>query len=118
MKPGKILLELTDLRPLVHRATIPDDNHWTTKVPKQLSQKPGNGGVIEVIVDETAEVKSEVPTLGRDGQSADDRNFVPAPALMTDSLNNLRRLPFERPRATNQRRQQKAAFVDENQMGP
>jgi hypothetical protein len=118
MEAWIILLQLPDVRPLVHRTAIPDDDHWTTQVFEELPDEPGHGNMVEVVVDEIAEIQPEATRFRRQSQSSDDGDFVATSAAVSDLVEQLRCLAFGGQGATHQRRHEEAALVDKEQMRP
>lgn len=105
--------EFADRFAFVHAASIPDQDHRASKMLQQLANEPGDRGRFEMIVREGAEVETQMSALGRDGQSRDDRDLVAVfGAMLQDG-----RFALGSQGAADQRAKQRAAFVDEDQMG-
>src|SRR5437879_244532 len=118
MESRIILLELPDVRPLMHRTTVPDNDHGAAQVFEELSHEPSDGNMVEIIVNEIAEVQTEAIPFWRQRQGADHGDLVAASATMPNLVKELRGLPLEGQRATNQRRHEETALVDKEQMSP
>ena len=95
-------------------AAVPDDDDPTAQVLEQLPHKPGGCDCLEMVIDERAEIQTEMAPFGRKGQCRHQRNFMVVSALVFED----RRLALGGQRATHERREQQTALVDENQMGP
>jgi len=118
LQTWEVLQELADGRTLVHRATVPHDDHRAAQVLEKFAHEPGDRGVIEVVVDEAAEVQAETLLFRRQRQGADDRHLVTTSTAVPNFVEELWSLASQSHGATNQRRQEKAALVDEDNMCP
>src|SRR5262249_22129809 len=112
-----ILEELADFGTLVHGTTIPDHDHRAAQMLEQLAQEPGDGKAVVVIVDKAAEVQPQLLAFRRQAEGGDQRDFVASSALMSDFVDEDRSLPFGSQTATNKRRHEQTALVDQYQMG-
>lgn len=106
--------QLANLGALVHAAAVPDQDDRATQVTQQLANEPSHRRRFEMIVGKRAEVEAQTPSLRRDGQSGDERDLVAmlGPMLKDGSF------ALGSQGAADQRTEQSAAFVEEDQMGP
>jgi len=98
----------------VSRQPIPHNNDRSIQMPKQVTQEVEDlllsNGAVQVEV----KVPSQSPTSRRDGQASDGRDMP----MVSRTLTHDRRFSANRPSPPDQRSQQEACFINENQMGP
>jgi len=93
---------------------IPDHDDRAVEVSQQVAQEVDNLFLADRPVQVEVQIPAQSVAIGRDRQPADGRDA----AVMSRSLTHDRGLPSKRPGSANQGRQQKARFIDENQVGP
>jgi len=114
VEPRKRLLQVIHLAAAVHVAAVHDDDDLATQMLEEFAEEPDDSRRLEEIVEERAEVKAEMLPERRERQSRNQRDFV---TLFGFDLQN-RRFALGRQGAANEWREQQAALVEENQMGP
>jgi hypothetical protein len=98
---------------LVHRAIIPDDNDAATEVLQQVAQERRRLHVGDVAVGVGVEVEPQALSTRREGNPGDGRDLLPVSARHAQA----ERLAAWRQTTTNERIEEDAAFVDQNDMG-
>lgn len=106
-------LQLAYFRTAVHVASVPDHNDRATEMFKELPHEPSNCHGFKVIVDEGAEVQPEALGLRRKRQGGGQRHLV----VMLRPLFENGGLAFRGQCATDERRHEHAALVNQDQMG-
>ena len=104
--------ELLDFFPPVDSSPIPQQHHRTVKMPEQVSEEGPDIQASE-IPGATLDIKGQPPSFRGHGKGADGRNSVPLVEMVKEG-----RLPFRSPGAGDIGNEQKAAFIEKNQMGP
>ncbi len=97
----------------VHRPAVPHDDHRSAQTPQQAAEEIRRSLLIHKCLGVGRKVQPQMSPPWRDGQCCRGRDPITmaAPSLQHGSLS------ARRERASNQRREQEAAFVDQNQMG-
>lgn len=94
-------------------AAIPDDRRGRADQPRQVPKKGAHANGVEARIGrETKQTADAVPT-GRNHQGRDDRDFLSRPAALVQD----RRLAPRRPRAADERGNQHARLINEDQRG-
>ena len=107
------MLYLTNGIALVHRAAVPDDGHCTTQMAKKIAKKVSRSLGIDKLIRIAPPIQPEATSARRNGQCGGDRNpFVMRTLDFQDGS-----FPARRQRASHQRRHQKAALVDQDEVG-
>src|SRR5882757_277621 len=108
-QPSRVLfVEQTD-RFAMHSPAIQDDDQRTAQLPIQVAQKTAHVLGLDVVIEELeVQVQSQGP--GSDGQGSD---YAPA-VVAVPAVQHGRLAPW-RPRATHQRLQHQARFVEKHQ---
>jgi hypothetical protein len=101
--------ELGERRAVVGGGVVEQNDDRTVEVAEQLAEKSAHFFLADV-VEEKQIVQTQVLSLRTDGDSRDDRDFVPASLAMT--LNGGRAL--RRPSPDHQGGQQEAGFIGKN----
>ena len=96
---------------VVDGPAVPDHNDRTAYVSLQAAEKPEYLDTADVLAVEL-DVQAQAGSAGRDRKGRDGGDAVPSIAVAQQ-----RRLAFGRPGASNRRDQEKAAFVDESEVG-
>ena len=96
---------------VVDRPAVPDHYDRTAQVPLQAAEKPEDLDTADVLAVEL-DVQAQAGSAGRDRESRDGGDAVPSIAVPEQ-----RRLAPGRPGASYRRDQEKAAFVDESEVG-
>jgi hypothetical protein len=105
-------LQLADIWTSMHVATVPYYNDVTAQMSEQLAQKPGDGFLVKALIDETAEVQAQSLRFRGECQGRQQRSFLSVFGL----LEKAGRLATRSQSATDERREQHAAFVQQYQM--
>ena len=98
---------------LVGRQVVPDHHHAPTQVPEQVTQEVDDLFLADRPVPMKGQIPPQSAAARRDREASDDRDApVVAGAVPQD-----RRLAARRPGPADQRMQEKAGFIDENEVG-
>jgi hypothetical protein len=111
VKSGMVGQERSDLAMSMDRAAIPQQVDGTAEVAEQMLEEGADVEARE-ISRPTPEIERQVPPPWRHGQSAADRQPIVAVAVA-----QARRLPARCPRPADVGDKQKAALIDEHEMG-
>lgn len=98
----------------VHLPAVPNDNDPATEVPQEIAQEGDDVRGLEVAVLERADEQAQPLSARRQREGGHDRHLLPVPATNGEEG----RLAARRERAADQRIQQEAALVEENERGP
>jgi hypothetical protein len=98
---------------LVRPEPVPHHHQPSVQVAQEVAKKRNDLFLTNAEVHVEPQVLSQAPPAGRDRHPADGRH----PAAVPHVGANDRRLSAQRPRASDQRMQQKARFIDENEVG-
>src|SRR3989338_3132197 len=112
MKPVMLAQEVLDDDAFVDGASIPKQHHRSPQMPKQIAQESHDLHTRDVGAVE-AEIKAKSYPAGRDGDSGDGGDPITPVAVSED-----RGLSDRRPGLAHVRNEEKAAFVEEGEMGP
>jgi len=112
MKTLGLFQENFDVCPFVDRPTVPDQNNMPAQMMQQMPQKSNDFRSGDVMGMKT-DIKTQVLTTRRYGETSDDRDPI-TPVAMTKDRCAARRCPS----FTNVRYEQKPAFVQKGKMGP
>lgn len=104
--------ELLDFFPPVDGSPIPQQDHRTVKMPEQVSEE-GSDIQPGEIPGARLDIKGQSPSFRGHGQRTDGRNSVPLAEMVKEG-----RLSFRGPGAGDVGNEQKAAFIEKDQMGP
>lgn len=96
---------------VMDRAAIPEQDDRTAQVPLQAAEELEDLETADVLAVEL-HIQAHVSSAGRDCESRDGGDAVPPIAVMQQ-----RSPALGGPRASNSRDQEKAAFVDEGEIG-
>ena len=111
VQPRKAAAELSDAIALVDARVVPEHDHGTAKVPKQVPEKRADLLVSDVLL-VGLEVEADPLAPGRDADPGDHREAVMAVAMADD-----RRSSARRPGLAQGRDQEEARLVDEDDVG-
>lgn len=111
-QPVIVVQHLTNGIALVHGTAIPDDGHRAAQMAKKIAEEVGCPLGIDEFLREAPPIQPEATAARRDRQCGGDRNPI---VMRTLDFQN-RSLPARRQRASDQRRHQEAAFVDQDDM--
>lgn len=112
MEPAVVAKELLDDGAPVDGAAIPQEHHGCAQMPKEVAQKADDLHPRDVDGME-AKVKSKPLSRWGDRDGGDGRNSIPLVAVSEDGGTADRR-----PGLAHIRNEEKAAFVEEDEMGP
>ena len=96
---------------LVDAGVVPEQNHVAAKVVQQVFEKRAHL-VVPDVVGVALEVEADVPALGRDRDSGDDRDSISSIAMAHDGG-----LASRRPGLAQHRDQEEPRLVDEDDVG-
>ncbi len=111
MKSRKASTDLANSVALVNARVVPDENHVTTKVAKEMSEKIADFAVTDVLGMDL-EIQAHAPSFRRDADSRDDGEAIMPVAVVND-----RRLTPRRPGLAESGNQQEARLVGEDYVG-
>ncbi len=112
VEPRVLLNELPHQNAPVLAATVPEEDHRATEVPKQLLKKPDDLGRLDVLVTMEPGVQGDASPPRRDADRGDGRDLGPV-----SSTAQMRRVTPRRPGSDHAGHQQEAALIKERQMG-
>lgn len=104
--------ELSDCRPLMVVAVIPQQNYMAAQVFEQLSEEGNHFGRPNVLLQMESGVEGKLPALRRNRDCRDGRDFLPVSRTPQD-----RGLPARGPRSADVGDRQESAFIEEYQIG-
>lgn len=105
--------ELSDDRPLVVVAAIPNDDDLAAEVLQKIPEKRDDFVCREEAIRIRGKVEAESLSGGRDTHPADDGDFVPMSAIGVEH----RSLADDRPSSPYDGIEKQARFVDQNEVG-
>ena len=112
VQPTKPAQERADERPFVIAAAIPDDDHLAAKMPQQGPQERYDSRRIDIVLGVGAEVEPESASQRGDADCRDRRDLV----TMPPEAGKHGSTAFRRPGPANQRVEEEAAFVDQDEV--
>jgi hypothetical protein len=111
METGMLALEFCQQFSVVRSRIVEDRDHWTTQVPQEVAEEHANLFLPNVVEVKLVE-KVQVLALRADGDSRDDRDFVPPITMPMHGS-----LAARGPGLDDIRDQQEPGFVGEDDMG-
>jgi len=111
-QPREPSKQVPDEGPSMDLDAVPEHDDGSTKVVQQRAQEGTDVGRTEVLARQALDVETAVATARAEGHGRDHRN-----AVMLVPVTHQRRLAPQRPGAPHRRRQEEAAFVDEDEVG-
>lgn len=112
LKARVVQQHLPDRRPFVDLAPVPQQDDRAGHVTQKLSQERGHMHGLEVVLPETG-IQSDVPADRADREGGQGRD-----AVVLVAVGNPWSLTLRAPRPSARRNEQKAALIQEGQMGP
>lgn len=105
--------KLLDRAPLVETGVIPEKNHGAAPLLEQLSEESSHLRGTDIFIRVKPGIEGDAPAFGGDTEGRDGRDFLP-----TTGTPQNRGLPSGRPGSGDVGNKQKAALIQEDQMGP
>src|SRR5437016_7485913 len=96
---------------LMNLVVVPDDNDVASKVPLQIGEKFDHLRLADILVGMELDIEPQALLLGRNTDTTDGRDLIPIPCHL-----KARGFSPWGPCAPDRWYQQKAAFIDENEM--
>lgn len=113
LQPGMAAEKLLDRDPLVRLAAIPEEDHGAPQVSEQVSKELDHLRGADVLVGVEPGIQRDAPPLRRHAEGRDGRDLFPAPGAP-----QVRGLAPGCPGPGDVGNQEKAALIEEGQMGP
>ena len=92
-------------------SVVPQENDVATQISQESAKKVGHMECLEIVLLKTS-VQTDVFALGRNGERRQCRDLFVLIAVTDDG-----RLALKSPCSTSRRNEQKAAFIEENEVG-
>ena len=113
MQPGMLFQEISHLGAAMRREAVPHEHDVAGQLSQKLAEELDHPFLVDGLVGVQTQQQSQSVTARADRHGADDRKvLMPAAPLMEN-----RCLASDRPGAADERVQEKAGFILENEMG-
>lgn len=111
MNTGMLLQIGLDDIPLMGLVVVPYDDDMTSKVSLEIGEKFNHFPLADILVGVESDIEPQALHLGRNADTTDGRDLIPIPCHL-----KMWGVPSRGPRTANRGHQQKAAFINENEM--